>query len=83
MDSTYAGLTVLLENTVGSGCQIGSRFEELRAIRDLAARETDLPLAYCLDTCHLYAAGFDVSQAAGLIKLSRPRRRRWGSTWFR
>jgi deoxyribonuclease-4 len=60
------GLTVLLENTVGSGCQIGSRFEELRAIRDLAGRETDLPLAYCLDTCHLLASGYDVARAAGL-----------------
>jgi deoxyribonuclease IV len=60
------GLTVLLENTVGSGCQIGSRFEELRLIRDLAARETDLPLAYCLDTCHLLASGHNVATAAGL-----------------
>jgi deoxyribonuclease-4 len=60
------GVTVLLENTVGSGCQIGSRFEELRAIRDLAARETDLPIGFCMDTCHLLAAGFDVSGAAGL-----------------
>jgi deoxyribonuclease IV len=60
------GLTVLLENTVGSGCQIGGKFEELRAIRALAARETDLPLAYCLDTCHLLASGYDVAQAAGL-----------------
>jgi deoxyribonuclease IV len=59
-------LTVLLENTVGSGSQIGRRFEELRMIRDLAARETDLPLAYCLDTCHLLASGYDVAQAAGL-----------------
>jgi deoxyribonuclease-4 len=60
------GLTVLLENTVGAGTQIGQRFEELRTIRDLAARETDLPLAYCLDTCHLLAAGYDVARAAGL-----------------
>jgi deoxyribonuclease-4 len=60
------GLTVLLENTVGSGCQIGKRFEELRMIRDLAAKETDLPLAYCLDTCHLLASGYDIAQAAGL-----------------
>jgi deoxyribonuclease-4 len=62
------GLTVLLENTVGSGCQIGSRFEELRTIRDLAARETDLAVAYCLDTCHLLAAGFDVAHRDGLAK---------------
>ena len=62
------GVTVLLENTVGSGRQIGSRFEELRMIRDLAARETDLKLAYCLDTCHLFAAGFDIAQATGLAR---------------
>ena len=60
------GLTVLLENTVGSGSQIGSRFEELRRIRDLAACETDLPLGFCLDTCHLLAAGFDIASEAGL-----------------
>lgn len=60
------GLTVLLENTVGSGCQIGGKFEELRMIRDLAARETDLPIGYCLDTCHLLASGYDVASAAGL-----------------
>ena len=60
------GLTVLLENTVGSGNQIGRKFEELRSIRDLAARETDLPLAYCLDTCHLLASGYDVARTAGL-----------------
>jgi len=60
------GLTVLLENTVGGGCQIGSRFVELKMIRDLAMRETDLPIAYCLDTCHLFAAGFDISSAKGL-----------------
>jgi deoxyribonuclease-4 len=60
------GLTVLLENTVGSGNQIGQRFEELKIIRDLAARETGLPIAYCLDTCHLFAAGFNIADPAGL-----------------
>jgi deoxyribonuclease-4 len=60
------GVTVLLENTAGCGAQIGSRFEELRAIRDCAAQLTDLPVGYCLDTCHLLAAGYDVSTEAGL-----------------
>jgi deoxyribonuclease-4 len=59
-------LTVLLENTVGSGAQIGGRFEELGTIRDLAARATDLPIGYCLDTCHLLASGYDVARPAGL-----------------
>ena len=60
------GVTVLLENTVGSLNQIGSRFEELRTIRDRMERESDLRLGYCLDTCHLLGAGFDVADEAGL-----------------
>ena len=60
------GVTVLVENTVGCGAQIGGRFEELRAIRDNTSQLTDLPVGYCLDTCHLLAAGYDVSCAAGL-----------------
>jgi len=56
------GVTVLIENTAGAGSHLGSRFEELRAIRDQA----DLPIGYCLDTCHLLAAGFNIATAAGL-----------------
>ncbi len=59
-------LTVLIENTAGAGSHLGSRFEELRAMRDLAAAGSDLRVGYCLDTCHLFAAGFDIADAAGL-----------------
>jgi deoxyribonuclease-4 len=59
-------VTVLLENTAGAGCHLGSRFEELKSLRDLAAELTDLPIGYCLDTCHLLAAGFDIATQAGL-----------------
>jgi deoxyribonuclease-4 len=62
---------VLLENTAGCGGQLGSKFEELHMLRTLAARETDLPVGYCLDTCHLLAAGFDVSGEKGLRQTSR------------
>lgn len=57
---------VLLENTAGSGTALGSRFEELRRIRDLCVELADLAVGYCLDTCHLLAAGFDIVSAAGL-----------------
>ena len=64
-------VTVLLENTAGSGSAIGSRFEELRAIRDLAATCAEVPIGYCLDTCHLLAAGFDIATAIGLRRTIR------------
>ena len=60
------GLTVLLENTAGAGSHLGSRFEELRTLRDLAGELTELPIGFCLDTCHLLAAGFDVATQSGL-----------------
>jgi deoxyribonuclease-4 len=65
------GVTVLLENTVGCGAQMGGRFEELRAIRDGAAELTDVRVGYCLDTCHLLAAGYDVASEAGLRETVR------------
>ena len=59
-------VTVLLENTAGCGTALGSKFEELRAIRDLAVPFSDVPIGYCLDTCHLLAAGFDITKPAKL-----------------
>jgi deoxyribonuclease-4 len=60
------GLTVLIENTAGAGSHLGSRFEELASIRERAGGLIDLPIGYCLDTCHLLAAGFDITTPAGL-----------------
>jgi deoxyribonuclease-4 len=62
----FGKLMLLLENTVGAGAQLGSRFEELRVMREYSASMTDLPIGFCLDTCHLLAAGFDVASCAGL-----------------
>jgi len=66
-----APVTVLLENTAGCGSALGSKFEELRAICDLAAPFTRVQIGYCLDTCHLLAAGFDITTLAGLRKTIR------------
>lgn len=56
-------LRILLENTAGQGSSIGSKFEELRAILDACP---DLPLGVCVDTAHIFAAGWDIRTAAGL-----------------
>ncbi len=59
-------LMLLLEHTAGAGAAIGSRFEELRALRDTARTLTRLKIGYCLDTCHLLTAGYDIASRAGL-----------------
>ena len=54
---------VLLENTAGGGDTIGRSFEELAALLG-AVREPDR-VGVCLDTCHLFAAGYDVRKREG------------------
>ena len=60
------GLTLLLENTVGGGAHLGGNFAELQNMHGLLDQLVDLPSGYCLDTCHLFAAGFDLASEAGL-----------------
>jgi deoxyribonuclease-4 len=56
-------LRILIENTAGMGTAVGSRLEEVAAIlQGLGA----LNVAGCLDTAHLFAAGYDIRSAAGL-----------------
>ena len=50
--------TVLLETMAGKGSEVGSRFEELAAI--LERVKLDEYMGVCLDTCHVYDAGYDI-----------------------
>jgi len=50
---------ILLECMAGAGSQIGAAFEELAEILSRAARADRLGV--CLDTCHVYAGGYDVA----------------------
>jgi deoxyribonuclease-4 len=56
-------LRILIENTAGMGSAVGSRLEEVAQIlRGLK----DLNVGACLDTAHLFAAGYDIRSEAGL-----------------
>ena len=50
--------TVLLETMAGKGSEVGSRFEELREILGRVALEGHMGV--CLDTCHVFDAGYDI-----------------------
>lgn len=64
----FERLKLLVENTVGAGAQLGGRFEELHVIREFGSKMTDLPIGFCLDTCHLFASGHDIATVEGLKK---------------
>ena len=57
------GLRILIENTAGMGTAVGARLEE---VGEILAGLRNLPVEACLDTAHLFAAGYDIKSEAGL-----------------
>jgi deoxyribonuclease-4 len=54
---------ILLETTAGQGNSLGCRFEHFARIIKMV--EEDEKVGVCLDTCHAFAAGYDISTAEG------------------
>jgi deoxyribonuclease-4 len=71
LDQTLAALPdaatrILLENTAGQGTCLGHRLEHLAAIRSaLRAPRALERVGICIDTCHAFAAGYAIHEAAG------------------
>ncbi len=57
------GVIAVIENTAGQGSWLGHRFEHLRAIIDHVDDKSRVGV--CLDTCHTYAAGYDIKSTEG------------------
>jgi deoxyribonuclease IV len=55
-------LRILIENTAGMGAAMASRLEELA---EILAGLRDVPTGACLDTAHLFAAGYDIKSESG------------------
>lgn len=60
---------VLLETTAGQGTHLGHRLEQLAAILESSANAFRVGL--CLDTCHLFAAGYSIHRPAGYKEFFR------------
>lgn len=57
---------LLLEATAGQGSSIGASFEELAYI--LKGTHNQVPIGVCIDTCHIFAAGYDIRTPAAWDK---------------
>ncbi len=57
-------VTILLETTAGKGTDLGYTFEQLQYVRE----KTVIECGICLDTCHVYASGYDITTFEGLNK---------------
>ncbi len=64
LDATERAM-VLLETTAGQGTYLGGRFEHLAQILELTPARYRNRVGICLDTCHVFAAGYDISTPEG------------------
>jgi deoxyribonuclease-4 len=60
---------LVLENSSGSRDSLGSRLEDLAAILERAAAERAHRLAFCIDTAHLWGAGYDIATPDGAVAM--------------
>jgi deoxyribonuclease IV len=58
-----SGVAAVIENTAGQGSNVGYRFEHLKTIIDMVDDKSRVGV--CLDTCHAYAAGYDIKSKEG------------------
>src|SRR5262249_54860262 len=62
MEEEGGTVQVLLETTAGSGKVLGSTFEQLREMLDRMSPAVQDRVGVCVDTCHVYAAGYDLRE---------------------
>ncbi len=58
---------ILLETTAGQGTNVGYKFEHLQKILNLSKEKNKMGV--CLDTCHIFSAGYDIGTTKGYEKV--------------
>jgi deoxyribonuclease-4 len=61
--------SLALETTAGQGTIIGYRFEQIAAV--IARTRDPDRVGVCLDTCHVFAAGYDLRTSSGYVEMMR------------
>lgn len=80
LDKT-SGVTAVIENTAGQGSNLGFKFEHLAAIID--GVEDKSRVGVCIDTCHAFAAGYDLRGSEACEKTFAEFERIVGFQWLR
>lgn len=75
LDRTH-GVTAVIENTAGQGSNLGFSFRHLAYLIERV--EDKSRVGVCIDTCHAFAAGYDLSTARGARRPSANWTRWWG-----
>ncbi len=68
-DAKASSVTICLETTAGQGSSLGHRFEHLAAIREGMKQRGRVGI--CMDTCHIFAAGYEIRGRAAYEQTMR------------
>ena len=71
LDAVKGKARLLVEITAGQGKSLGWRFEQVAAIRDAVPGAARRRVGVCFDTCHAFAAGYDLSTDEGYDRTFR------------
>src|SRR5205823_1285192 len=63
LDLAKGGLTILIENTAGAEFSLGGSFEQVAEVIEHV--RDHVPVAACIDTCHVHVSGYDIVSEAG------------------
>jgi deoxyribonuclease-4 len=63
LDLDKGGLTILIENTAGAEFSLGGSFEQVAEV--IAHLRNHVPVAACIDTCHVHVSGYDIVSEEG------------------
>jgi deoxyribonuclease IV len=64
LDLAKGGLTILIENTAGAEFSLGGSFEQVAEVLDRLRGL--VPVAACIDTCHVHVAGYEIVSEVGM-----------------
>jgi deoxyribonuclease-4 len=68
LEAVPGRVELLTETTAGQGASLGHTFAQLARIREAIPKAARKRAALCVDTCHLFAAGYDLTSDAGYRK---------------
>lgn len=69
LDLAKGGLTILIENTAGAEFSLGGSFEQVAEV--IEHLRGQVPVAACIDTCHVHVSGYDIVSGAGFQETIR------------
>jgi deoxyribonuclease-4 len=68
LESVPGKVSLLVETTAGQGTSLGWRFEQVAALRAAVPAKLRRRVGVCVDTCHVWAAGYDIATREGYAR---------------